>query len=206
MEKRLLTELFQPVEKSLIVIAGANGSGKSTLVVELELKFDFAHLDPDRVAKTAGAQAAVGREAILLRDGLFKKNRTFGLETTLSGKGIERFLKQCKNAGYRIVIVYVWLDNPQVCIERIGVRVAMGEHDIDDEIVKRRFFRSNFNFWTKYKLIADQWFLFYNGHNEAKLAASGAKDVYDVHSKQLFIRYRGLIDECNSKLDNKRTK
>ncbi len=65
MEKRLLAELFQPVEKSLVVIAGANGSGKSTLVEGLELKFDFAHLDPDKVA-AEGAQSA-GREAIAFK-------------------------------------------------------------------------------------------------------------------------------------------
>ncbi len=63
MEKRLLAELFQPVEKSLIVIAGANGSGKSTLVEGLELKFDFAHLDPDKVV-VAGGRSAAGREAM----------------------------------------------------------------------------------------------------------------------------------------------
>ncbi len=201
MEKRFLAELFQPVEKSLIVIGGANGSGKSTLVEGLELKFDFAHLDPDKVGVT-GTQLAAGRKALQLRERLLRKDATFGLETTVSGQGTRRFLERCKAADYRIVMVYVWLDNPQVCIERIRVRVEAGGHHVEDEVVKRRFFRSNINFWTSYRLIADQWFLFYNGHNKAKIAASGTKDVYDIHSKRLFARYRGLIDECNSELNN----
>jgi predicted ABC-type ATPase len=67
MQKRLLAELFQPVEKSLIVFAGPNGSGKSTLVEGLERKFAFANLDPDKVI-AAGTQTAVGRQAVALRD------------------------------------------------------------------------------------------------------------------------------------------
>lgn len=199
MEKRFLAELFQPVEKSLIVIAGANGSGKSTLAEGLELKFDFAHLDPDKVL-AQGSRSAAGREAIALRNRLFNEDATFGLETTLSGKGIGRFFEKCQSAGYRVVIVFVWLDNPQACIERIKVRVASGGHHVDDGIVGRRFFRSNPNFWTNYRLIADQWFLFYNGHDKSKLAASGKKDVYDVYDQKLFKRYQRLIDECNSEL------
>ncbi len=66
MKKPLLAELFQPDEKSIIVIAGANGSGKSTLSQGLELKYKFAHLDPDKVAKSVDGRAAfsAGRESI----------------------------------------------------------------------------------------------------------------------------------------------
>ena len=207
MEKRLLAELFQPRKKSIVVIAGANGSGKSTLVEGLELKYEFAHIDPDKIAKAVGgrgAAALAGRRSIVRRNTLFKNDATFGIETTLSGKTLANFFRESKAANYRIIIVYTWLDNPQLCIERIGVRVAGGGHHVPNEDVIRRFYRSNFNFWNVYRLIADEWFLFYNGHKEAKLVALGTTDAYDVHNNQLFERYRGLIDDCEKQLDRKR--
>lgn len=58
---RLLAELSQPRKKSIVVIAGANGSGKSTLVEGLELKYEFAHIDPDN-----DCQRRLGGEGPLL--------------------------------------------------------------------------------------------------------------------------------------------
>lgn len=208
MKKRLLAELLHPDEKSIIVIAGANGSGKSTLFEGLELKYEFAHLDPDKVAKAVDGQAtfSAGRESIELRSKMFRDDATFGLETTLSGKTLSNFLKACRDVNYRVVLVYIWLDNPQLCMERVAVRVAGGGHYVPDEDVVRRFFRSNVNFWIQYRMIADRWLLFYNGHKKPKLVASGVKDTYDIHSKQLFESYKGLVDECKSELNSKRNK
>jgi predicted ABC-type ATPase len=207
MRKRLLAELVQPRKKSIVVIAGANGSGKSTLVEGLELKYRFAHIDPDKMARSVAkrtAAARAGRKSILLRKALFREGATFGIETTLSGKTLNKFFRESKAAGYRIVIVYTWLDNPQLCIERIGVRVAAGGHHVEDADVTRRFYRSNLNFWNVSRLIADQWFLFYNGHKEAKLVAVGTRDRYDVRSNDLFERYGGLIDDCEHQINSKR--
>lgn len=115
-------------------------------------------------------------------------------------------MKACGDADYRVVLVYIWLDNPQLCMERVAVRVAGGGHVVPNEDVVRRFFRSNVNFWTQYRMIADRWALFYNGHKKPKLVASGMKDAYVVHSNQLFERYRGLVDECKHELNSKRNK
>lgn len=208
MEKRLLAELFRPEKKSVVVIGGANGSGKSTLVQGLELKYAFAHLDPDKIAAAVDSSAtavSAGRRIIRLRNKLFAEDSTFGIETTLSGRALNKFLRAGKAADYRTIIVYTWLDNPQLCIGRIAVRVAGGGHHVPDADVIRRFYRSNINFWDEYRLIADQWYLFYNGHTAAKLVASGKNDAYDIHNGQLFERYRGLINECENELNRKRT-
>ena len=70
--------------------------------------------------------------------------------------------------GYEITIIYVYLDNPQACIERILERVMKGGHFVADEEVKRRFFRSKDKFWNIYKNLADRWYLFYNADEKSR--------------------------------------
>lgn len=40
-----------------------------------------------------------------------------------------------------------------------------GGHNIPEEDVIRRFYRSKNNFWHKYKDIVDEWAVFYNGES-----------------------------------------
>ncbi len=43
------------------------------------------------------------------------------------------------------------------------MRIAKGGHEVAEEDVKRRFYRSLFNFWDKLKEMADEWILYFNG-------------------------------------------
>ena len=92
-----------------------------------------------------------------MRNRYVEDEKSFLLETTLSGKSIINFFKDIKRNKYEIRIFYTWLDSPEMCIERIKVRVANGGHDIHNDIVERRFYRSLYNFWNLYRHIASQW-------------------------------------------------
>ncbi|MDR0516571.1 MAG: hypothetical protein LBH25_05945 [Fibromonadaceae bacterium] len=66
--------------------------------------------------------------------------------TTLSGKYHKRVIKQFEQKGHEIKMLHIFLDNPDLCIDRIKTRVSKGGHNIPDEDVIRRFFRSKDNF------------------------------------------------------------
>ena len=83
-------------------------------------------------------------------------------ESTLAGLSLRGLLHKFKESGYEISLVYVYLDSPEICIERIKSRVLRGGHSIPDDEVRRRYWRSLKLFWHEYRIIANDWYLFRN--------------------------------------------
>ena len=79
------------------------------------------------------------------------------------------------------MIIYIYLENPRICIERINERVLNGGHFVPDEAVIRRYFRSKNKFWNVYKNIADKWFLIYNSDLNFKEICAGSRTTYKIH-------------------------
>ncbi|HYW81401.1 MAG TPA: hypothetical protein VE890_17585, partial [Thermoguttaceae bacterium] len=68
------------------------------------------------------------------------------IETTLSGVGFRRTLAEASRQGFMTSIVYLYVSSPDTCIARVRERVRKGGHDVPDEDVRRRFWRSLTNF------------------------------------------------------------
>ncbi|TAE31149.1 MAG: Zeta toxin family protein [Candidatus Kapaibacterium sp.] len=165
----------------LLLVGGANGSGKTTLartVAELT-KLPFVNADetarsinPDDVR---AARFQAGREVLQELETLREQRASFVHESTLAGLSLARTLRQFKNAGYEISLVYVYLDSADICIERIKSRVQAGGHFIPDDEVRRRYERSKRNFIETYKPLADSWHLYRNPIEGYELIAEGLK-------------------------------
>jgi predicted ABC-type ATPase len=180
------------MQKELIIVAGANGSGKTTLSKQVMLMRDYEFLNADEIAKDIDnqidtkVQLQAGRIFFATMSQWFSEGKSFILESTLSGKYLTKVIENAKNQGYTITIVYVFLENPQECIERIAIRVRNGGHHIPDEDVIRRFYRSKDNFWNKYRVLVDDWFLYYNGNQDSKRVALSVKRDFVIEEKNLF--------------------
>ncbi len=51
-------------------------------------------------------------------------------------------MRNAKQAGYRALLIYVALGDPELHIERVRLRVSLGGHDIPDTDIRRRYWRS----------------------------------------------------------------
>jgi len=78
------------------------------------------------------------------------------------------------------------VETPNICINRIKARVLNGGHNIPDEDVIRRFYRSKNNFWNKYKDIVDEWDLFYNGVADYILVAKKESSNIEILNEALY--------------------
>ncbi len=131
---------------TLIVVAGPNGSGKSTLSGEIAA--GVVVVDPDAIARAMEAaepsRAAIpaARAAILKCRALITQRASFIVESTLAGNGAIALMRAAKGAGYRTLLIYVALGEPELHIDRVRLRVAQGGHDIPDADIRRRYFRS----------------------------------------------------------------
>lgn len=154
----------------VVVIAGPNGSGKSTaapvLLHELfgisqyvnadTIAAGLAGNDPDSVALQAG-KLMLRR----LRE-LAEKRESFAFETTLASRSFAPWLKELRNSGYQIHLIFLSLGSDEVAISRVADRVAMGGHAIPEEVIRRRFQSGIENLWSLYWPILDQVFIYDN--------------------------------------------
>jgi predicted ABC-type ATPase len=117
---------------------------------------------------------------------LVSQGKSFAIETTLSGQYLIPFIRDLKTKGYLITLIYVFLDNPEIAIARIKVRVRNGGHFVPDQDVQRRFWRGKKNFWNIYKDLADYWEIYYNGEHGFIQVATGEMSNITIIDETLF--------------------
>lgn len=183
----------------LIIIAGANGVGKTTFARPYVAEMGFDFLNADDIAKTladAGdpsPMVAAGRVFFEKLNQALDNQQSIVVETTLSGSYINKIAKRAKGLGYKIKLIYIFIESPEACFERVKMRIVKGGHDVPEEDVKRRFNRSLSNFWDNFREMADSWFLMYNGEFGYQAIATGKYGNQSVENKVLFDKFLNLI-------------
>lgn len=165
------------------VIGGPNGAGKSTLFGVLRDR-GFAQgpfVNTDDIARTIGGDDATGdlragKETLRLTAALIAKRTTFTRESTLSGREILRAMAKAKERGFRVDFVFVGVARVATSKARVANRVALGGHDIPDEVQERRFARTFANAAAAVR-IAEQSALYDNGARGHELIAEVRRGV-----------------------------
>jgi predicted ABC-type ATPase len=134
------------------VVGGPNGSGKSSLTGgNLDFFSAFPLLDPDVLARTIqvdpedASPIFAGREVIKQVENYLLHRESFAVETTLSGKSYLRTMRQARDLGFAVHLVYVATDDVEINLRRIERRVIGGLHDVPETDVRRRYTRSLLN-------------------------------------------------------------
>ena len=174
-----------------LFLAGTNGSGKSSLRGTLNFNTKLVIIDPDKITKENGGNNTLGgRKVIELFRECINSKKSFVIETTLSGKSVLNRLKEAKNAGFKIKMVYVGLDSVDLNIQRVANRVAKGGHNIPTEAIIKRYNSSRENLIQCINLL-DKLEIYDNTHimelnlaitdNEIKYLNSNAKQwILDI--------------------------
>lgn len=134
----------------LVLFAGPNGSGKSTVTKRISKHnlLPELYLNPDDIAREINpgnsweARIAAGRKAVQLRKSYLEENKSFAMETTLSGASEISFIKDAISRGYKVTAIYVAIRGTMDNIARVETRVAKGGHSVPPDIIARRRERS----------------------------------------------------------------
>lgn len=65
----------------------------------------------------------------------------FAFETTLATRSYVSLVRTAQQAGYKVKLLFIWLDSPLTATQRVADRVSEGGHNIPREIIERRYFR-----------------------------------------------------------------
>ena len=187
--------------KKIYLVAGANGSGKTTFAKKLSSNLNLPFVNADEIAKeldpqnTTGGKMTAGRVFFANIEAHLNKEESFILESTLSGKYLLKLIRKAKKIGYNVELVYIFLENPKVCIERVKERVLNGGHHVPDEDVIRRFYRSKNNFWHVYKDLVDNWLIIYNSVLSFKQFCVKTQKGFSVSHNTLFEDFMKDVDD-----------
>lgn len=134
---------------NLYIISGCNGAGKTTasFTVLPEMLNCREFVNADEIARGISPfnieSVAIQAGKIMLNriDELLKQGIDFAIETTLTTKSYLNTIKRAKEAGYKISLLYFWLNDVELAIERVKTRVAEGGHHIPEDVIRRRYFK-----------------------------------------------------------------
>lgn len=169
--------------KRILIIAGPNGAGKTTFARAFlpheagVLTFINADLIAAGISPFAPEAASVKAGKIMLEmiAQSAERGENFAIETTLSGKNYASDIPRWQESGYAVKLFFLRLPSPEIAIERVKNRVALGGHHIPDDVIRRRFAAGLVNFEQLYKPLVDEWFLYDNADIVPKLIDKGGK-------------------------------
>jgi predicted ABC-type ATPase len=152
----------------LVIFAGPNGAGKTTFAREyLKEDMRFAFINADEIARKFAletdsqdhADIRAGRLMLDQIDKYVAANVDFAVETTLASLTYARKIPKWRALGYSVSLVYLRLDSAAESIARVARRVLADGHNIPEDVIRRRFAKSETYFETVYKPIVTEWYL-----------------------------------------------
>jgi len=137
-------------DRFLLVLAGPNGAGKSTFFRVFLARAGIPFVNADLIARAMAPEApsAVSYLAASAADHerrlLLEQRASFCMETVFSDPAGEKvaFLREAQAAGYSVILVFLGLESPELCIGRVIQRVESGGHDVPDDSIRARYPRT----------------------------------------------------------------
>lgn len=175
------------------IIAGPNGAGKTTFALKYLPEagcrnFVNADLIAAGMSPLAPGKERLSASRIFLREigRRVQAREDFGFETTLAGKGHLRMIRNLKQSGWRVELIYLALPHVEMAKLRVAERVSHGGHDIHVSDIERRFHRSLDNLFAAYASLADRTRCFLNSGQEPEI-------VFTQRGKQCEVKHSAAM-------------
>ncbi|MBT1707824.1 zeta toxin family protein [Fulvivirgaceae bacterium PWU5] len=179
---------------NLYIIAGCNGAGKTTASFTifpglLNCK-EFVNADSIAAGLSPfnpeGVAVEAGRLMLSRIDELTRANVDFAIETTLATRSYLSLVKRAQSLGYKVTLLYIWLDSPQTAKERVAARVAKGGHNIPGDVIERRYYRGIFNLINLFIPVVNGWMVVNSTNVVIEPIATGDQEGKNVVRNDYF--------------------
>lgn len=187
--------------KQLYIISGCNGAGKTTasytVLPEILLCKEF--VNADEIAKglspfnPESMAIEAGRLMLKRIDELLAANVNFSIETTLATRSYTRLISRAQRAGYKVSLIYFWLNSAELAVNRVLQRVSEGGHNVPIDVIYRRYQAGINNLFQIYMPRVDFWMLVDNSFLPRVVVAEGnqrtEEQIYELELFNLIKNY-----------------
>lgn len=191
--------------KKLYIISGCNGAGKTTASFNIlpdllnckefvnadEIARGLSPFQPEKVSVEAG------RLMLNRIDELINANQDFSFETTLSTRSFVRTIENAKTHGYYITLIFFWLESVELAKDRVKKRVTEGGHNIQSDVIERRYHSGIKNLFELYHNKVDSVLVYDNSTSASELIAE--KEIshasFTIHNSQKFNKLKNIYNE-----------
>jgi predicted ABC-type ATPase len=194
--------------KRIFIIAGPNGAGKTTNALSVlpdlinvyeflnadEIARGLAPLHPESMSLTA-SKLMVKR----LRD-LLVLNKSFAFETTGAGTNFIKYIKEAQDKEYKIHLLYLWLNDVELAVQRVAQRVERGGHHIPETTIRRRYITGIKNVLKYYLPLVDSALILDNSGVVEKqniIASKNMCEGLEIINKEIWKKLEELADVKN---------
>ena len=184
------------------IIGGPNGAGKTTFAMwylpRVARCVEF--VNADSIARgisplnEAAVQIKAGRLFLSRLAELRERRASLAFETTLSGRGHVKVLREFRDAGYWIELNYLWIPSSEFSAGRVASRVANGGHDIPAEAISRRYAKSVCNLRDLYLPLSDYAAVWDNSEEMPRRVYEQDEDGVRVLDENVWVQ----ITECDA--------
>lgn len=194
---------MEVIGKNLYIISGCNGAGKTTASFTIlpEILDCREFVNADEIAKGLSpfqpekVSFEAGRIMLNRINELLSENENFAFETTLATKSYKNKIIEAKAKGYRVTLLFFWLQNIDLAKERVKIRVSEGGHNIEPEVIERRFIKGIKNLFDIYLSIVDGALLFDNSEGKHELLAEKQLDrLLNIVNQEKFNLLKNYYD------------
>lgn len=149
-----------------LIIAGPNGAGKSTLAARL-VPPGIPFLNADDIAREIAqpgrsGDIAAGRLLLARLDEMERMRNDFAVETNLASRTLVSRIQRWREAGFEVLLYFVWIPSADAAVQRVAYRVRSGGHNIPEATIRRRYRAGLRLFFDVYQPLVDVWRVYDN--------------------------------------------
>lgn len=186
----------------LYILAGCNGAGKTTASYTFlpEILDCREFVNSDEFAKSLSpfdpSIASVSASRFMLRriQYLMERGADFSIETTLATRSLVSIINEARAKSYVITILYLWVQSPEIAIQRVRDRVETGGHNIPENVLRRRYTTGLKYLFDIYMPICDRWMIADNSGSTFMLIAEGDDKRTIIKDEEKFRRIRKMLE------------
>ena len=192
-------------EKKLYIISGCNGAGKTTASFNIlpDLLNCKEFVNADEIARglspfqPENVSIEAGRLMLKRIDELINSNQDFSFETTLSTRSFINTIDFAKSKGYYITLIFFWLESIELAKDRVKKRVTEGGHNIESDVIERRYKAGIKNLFNLYFNKVDSLLIYDNSTAESELIAEKEieDELFTIHNSQKFNSLKMISNE-----------
>lgn len=120
----------------------------------------------------------------------------FAFETTLTTISYKNTIELARHKGYKITLLFFWLNDVNLAIERVATRVSEGGHNIPEDVIIRRYFKGLANLTNVFIDICDYWIVIDNSTNPYKFIAEGAPNLpVTIYENEIWSKMKTMNHE-----------